>query len=487
MSDWVSNVQAEPSSPENTAGQGFRAAARPVNGEIPEEPIPDWLVGIGQDHVESGEPPALPVQGPEPASPGGSDAGLPMETPGWLSLIKPEASGQEPASQAAEEPSPEAIEKAELPSWVQAMRPLEAVVDEIKPPLPDEGSKPEEGGPLDSLRGVLPAGTGQEPVRKPSAFSNLLQVNAGQQRHAALLERIVSTEAKPHPAKAGLHLSSVRLLRWAIALVLLLAVGLPLITNVQFVSTKMPSPPEMIVTMNLIGGLPSGSPVLLIFDYEPALSGELEAAAAPVIDHLLSTHARLSLLSTSPTGPALAERFLLDTQAGNNYQAGQQYVNLGYLAGGQAGVLAFAQDPVAAAPFSVDGGQAWQTPPLKGVRKLSDLSAMLVLTDNADTGRTWIEQAGAYLNNTPLLMVISAQAEPMLRPYYDSGQIKGLVAGLAGGAAYEQAVQRPNLGGSYWNAFNGGILAAVLMIVVGALWSAISASRTRRLASGEEL
>jgi len=38
-------------------------------------------------------------------------------------------------------------------------------------------------------------------------------------------------------------------------------------------------------------------------------------------------------------------------------------------------------------------------------------------------------------------MVISAQAEPMIRPYFDSGQIKGLVSGLSDAKIYEQSNQ----------------------------------------------
>jgi hypothetical protein len=86
-----------------------------------------------------------------------------------------------------------------------------------------------------------------------------------------------------------------------------------------------------------------------------------------------------------------------------------------------------------------------------------------------------------------MLMVISAQAEPMIRPYYDSGQLKGLVSGLAGGRAYGQATQRPGPAGAYWDAFSAGMLAAEIMIVVGAVWSAISAWRERRLARQREV
>lgn len=244
----------------------------------------------------------------------------------------------------------------------------------------------------------------------------------------------------------------------------------------------------MVSAFSTIGSLPPNTPVLVVFDYDPALAGEMEAAAAPLLDHLLLQGPRLALISSNPTGPALAERLLQDLNASplvarHAYLAGQQYVNLGYLAGGSSGVKYFAMSPTKAAPFALDGQPAWQQAALQGIQSLGDFATIIILSDNADSGRVWIEQAGTTNSNTPMLMVISAQAEPMILPYYDSGQIKGLVTGLAGGEAYEQTFLRPEeqtgLAQRYWNAFSTGTLVAELSILAGALWSVVAALRAR--------
>jgi hypothetical protein len=357
------------------------------------------------------------------------------------------------------------------------MRPVEAVMAESKAPQEEEKEEAAVGGPLAGLSGVLPLSPGLGPLRKPQVYSAKLQMTEGQQRHAASLERLVAAESEPRPLLGQTRLRSASLLRWIIALVLILAAGLPLATGIQTVPGAV-YPSELSTTRDLINGLRANPPVLLVFDYEPALSGELEAAAAPVLEHLLFKGPRLAILSTSPTGPILADSFM------KRISHPPEYVNLGYLAGGTAGVLGFAEDPPAAATYTLEGAPAWQTPTLQGVQSLSDFAAVIVLTDNADTGRTWIEQAGHYLNTAPMIMVISAQAEPMIQPYYDSGQIKGLVTGLAGGKAYEQAneqvFQGVGLARRYWDAFSAGLFLAEVMILVGGLWSVIAAWRARR-------
>jgi hypothetical protein len=493
--DWLSQFQADVSAAEEQEAkkEQFEVAPPPPAKVKGTGPLPDWLAGINRTTTPSDRTPALIANDEDTAPEEKDDAAFSMETPEWLSRLKPEKAEEITSGGDAEISTPENLEVSELPSWVQAMRPVESVVAEAKATLQEDAQVTELSGPLAGLHGVLPVSPGLGLLRKPPAYPTILQVTDSQQRYAAAFERLISSETQPQAAKRG-RLVSNRLWRWLIAGLLILAVGLPLSTRIPVTPASKLQPPEVLNAFTLIGSLPSNAPVLVVFAYDPALSGELEAAASPLMDHLLLQGPRLALISTNPTGPALAERFLHDTSAsplvaGHNYLAGQQYVNLGYLAGGSSGVLYFAISPAEAAPFTMDDQQAWQLPPLQGIQKLSDFAAIIVLTDNADSGRVWIEQTGSTIGNTAMLMVISAQAEPMILPYYDSGQIKGLVTGLAGGEAYGQTFVRPDaqtgLAQSYWNSFSAGTLVAELLIVVGALWSAVTGWRTHRNKSGE--
>lgn len=495
--DWLSQFQADVNAAEEQEAKKdqFEEVPPSVVKTKATEPLPDWLAGIKPITTPSDGTPAL-ITSDEGTASEVEDAAFAMETPAWLSRLKPEK-GEENAPEGDENTSiPEDLEVTELPSWVQAMRPVESVVTGTRKPMQEDAQVTEKSGPLAGLHGVLPVDPGLGSLRKPPAYTTILQVSESQQRYAASFEKLISSETQPQAAKSA-RITSNRLWRWLIAGLLVLAVGLPLISRTAITPASKLQPPEMVDAFTVINSLPSratNAPVLVVFDYDPAFSGELEAAAAPLMDHLLLQGPRLALISTSPTGPAQAERLLHDTTASplvaeHNYQAGLQYVNLGYLAGGPSGVQYFAISPVEAAPFTLDGQPAWQLPPLQGIQKLSDFAAIIVLTDNADSGRVWIEQTGSMINNTPMLMVISAQAEPMILPYYDSGQIKGLVTGLAGGEAYEQTFIRPDaqtgLAQRYWNSFSVGTLIAELLIVAGALWNAITGWRLRLAKPGK--
>jgi hypothetical protein len=170
----------------------------------------------------------------------------------------------------------------------------------------------------------------------------------------------------------------------------------------------------------------------------------------------------------------------LGTLAEINYQSGSQYLNLGYLPGGQMGIRAFAANPTQTItyPFPqssnlLDFGipaPAQTFPPLENVSLLSDFKTLILLTDNADSARAWIEQTTPTRGTTPLVVISSAQAAPALLPYYASKQIGGLVSGIYGGALFEQNNEgRSSTVRSYWDAYSIGLLLAMILILGGGL------------------
>jgi hypothetical protein len=211
----------------------------------------------------------------------------------------------------------------------------------------------------------------------------------------------------------------------------------------------------------------------------------MEAAAASVMDQLLLLkHPRLAVVSTSPLGAAMANRFVAGTLAARGYVAGQQYVNLGFLPGGIAGMQAFVQDPVASVPLGAASDRIWDSPVLTGTRHLSDFVAIIVITESLENGRAWIEQTHTARGSSPMIVVSSAQAGPALLPYFDSGQIDGLISGLNGAAGAELANNGlPGIVRNYWDAYTLGLYLAVILIVGGIGWQLLGAWRLR----GDEL
>jgi hypothetical protein len=75
----------------------------------------------------------------------------------------------------------------------------------------------------------------------------------------------------------------------------------------------------------------------------------------------------------------------------------------------------------------------------------------------------------------------------MIQPYYDSGQLNGVVPGLYGGAIFEQYnAGRPGTARSYWDAYSLGMLLAMALVLGGGLWNLALGLRDRAAAREEK-
>ncbi len=436
---------------------------------LPEEETPDWLKAFTAD-LPGGESAAegQPAEEPPALSEEETEAVLPFastEVPDWLG--EP-AADETPAASTALEGS-EDLAMAQLPGWLAAMRPVETVVPQNAPQV-EKDDRIEKAGPLAGIVGALPGESLVTQVRKPDAYSARLQVSERQQQQAALIEAMLSEEARPQPARGERSHVPDRVMRLIIALVLLAVVLLPLLSGMH----AMPLPdlfqPDTVAFHNQVEDLAAETPVLLAVEYEPGFSGELQLAAGPVIQHLGARNTRLTLISTSPSGPVLAENLLRSTAATQSLRIS----NLGFLPGGTAGLQEFASQPRLATQYGLDGTPAWGSNALEGVEGLSNFGAVIVLTENAETARAWIEQVQPRLGSVPLLMVVSAQAAPMVQPYLDSGQVQGLVSGMSGGTMYAQISSQTGRWLDYWDAYQFGIFTAIAFILLGAVIQIIS-------------
>lgn len=409
-----------------------------------------------------------------------------LQVPDWLTSSEPKNTDQTsrelnapPASEMGETIAP-----AELPSWVQAMRPVESSL----PPSPTASgdSSMEAGGPLAGLQGVLPVGVGFLPTSKPKAYSSRLNATNEHQTQVALLEQILAAETAPIPMQAAPVIMSQRVLRWVITALMVLLVGGVLLMGTQVFALPARVPDDQTeMAISAMDKVPAGAPVLAVFDYEPSLSGEMQTVAEPYLSRLLLLkHPRLTILSSSPTGSALAEGLMSSLMSGplavHGYQLGKQYIDLGYLPGGLAGVYDFAQNPTTVMPLGADGSQVWQTAPLQGITRFSDFASIIILTDSAEAGRVWIEQAGPLRGNASLVIVSSSQAGPMLMPYVASGQVNGLINGLNDASKVEQANGQAGLARRYWDAYSVGLWLAALMIFLGGLLNLAAGLQARR-------
>jgi len=454
--DWLKAFAEEPPAPAAPAQPAVPAA---------EEPAPDWLKAFAEETpgtTQASQPPSTPaVIGTSGAGEEDLSSLLEMEIPDWLAGISAEATSSQPAA----EKTP-ALEAAELPAWVQAMRPIEAILSsEVEGAASLEEEKE---GPLAGLRGVLPRAPETLPYIRPRTYSVRLNVTQDHQAHVQLLEQLIAAESQPRPRQATPAQKSGLFGYWLIAILLLAAILLPLFGGTQMTAMPALTPRGTWQFIESFNALPASPTILLVLDYEMSTSGEMEALLLPPLRHLTSIkQAHLAFIALNPLMSTMDERLLEALHVAQPQMPLPESVNLGYLPGGLSALPLFASNPTFAA--SPEARARWERSPFQRVKTLSDFDCVVLVTDNAESARLWIEQTNSLKYNT-LLMVSSARSAPMLSPYFHSGQAKGMIAGLNDAAAYEQMSGLSGLARRYRDAYSAGLLLALGAGGIGALW-----------------
>jgi hypothetical protein len=419
--DWLADMQAQ--APLEEEGQEEAA-------------IPDWLVqvppgeeGAETEDITAGEMPdwLQMADTAEPEAPVGT--GTPQEPggdlPPWLV----------PSARDVEEE--ESLAPAEIPHWLLALKPAELwEEDEQETPLPLIIEPGEETGLLAGLRGTLPV---EMVIAQPRAVAagEPPQVIQGDTAQARLFAQVVGRgpEAMPRALPQPRQSVMARLPLWITYLALLAAVTLPLLLqNSPF--ERIVEPPAAVLDLyETLEVLDPGRPVLVVFDYDPSSSDEMNVLARAVVGHLLDREVPVVAVSLLSAGPPVAES-LLGALAAD--RPGSRYVNAGYLSGQAAAIQLLAQGLESAL---LGNFQRLAPPDLEVVGEITGFESfglLLVLTADPEGLRVWIEQAGA-LQGAPVAAAVSASTEPMARPYYetDPRQLRGLVAGVPGAAVYE--------------------------------------------------
>lgn len=483
--EFLQHLNELPELPEFPVGpESYTHYASPVTEE-PEHPIPEQLRNsISQADAQAFAEEVLPSEEQLLEMQDEPRERIPSkDIPNWLTSILGENEA-EAAPLSAITAAPEQADTQEVPSipvepgnipgWVQAMRPLESVnqPSEIQPQF---DRIIEDNGPLAGIRGILP-GEGLAPTYNTTSTG--FDISIGDKKktaeHVSLFNEILATETQSVKVPAYQKTRTAGTIRWLIMLLLFSIIALPIISGTKASALPNSIPKETINLFKSITALPADSKVLVAIDYEPAYAGELQAAASSVLNHLMVKQSNLYLVSTSPTGPAMARQLITSMalypqsfQAA--YTSGEKYHILGFLPGGQAGILALNQSVTNAIPLTLDLTKTTDLQGLSGPSPLSSFDAVLIISDQPDTIRYWLEQVKQENGKPAIWAVANAQSAPLLRPYIRSGQLEGLSAGEYGGTLYERIFQQPGMAWRHWNVFYTGLLAAVVLILLGGI------------------
>lgn len=322
----------------------------------------------------------------------------------------------------------------------------------------------EEQGLLD-----IQGDTGLSTADLPGGSGVDLLVSNRQRENAELFRQLLEAPPPGKAADAGLRAGRAWISRLLVAILIFLALLIPLLfSGAPGVAPKLYAN-EVVSAFQVMEQITPQRPVLLAADFEAASTGEMKWISRYVLAPALSRNLPITIMSTNLFGSVIMEEYARDLLKEINPAPGGGIVNLGYLPGGTIGLMSLAEDWKKALPYTTELQVSGDVPMLKSLGRLSDFGGVLVFTDSAETAKAWVEQVAPALGSTPLLMVVSAQAAPMLQPYYDSGQVDGIISGVYGALVFDRLAQNSQSPGSLFASYQLTLLAVAMLILVGGL------------------
>lgn len=290
----------------------------------------------------------------------------------------------------------------------------------------------------------------EEPLSTAEILPDLLLLKNQRERAQVFIE-IIGQEGRR--TIAVLHETSrqSKIGRLVLGLLLILGVLLAVLIGPSGTIDLPLSAPAVTFAKNL-ESIASADDVLIVLDYQAASRNDIEPLAERTLTILQENGSELRIVTSNPENLWLAANSLEPVQLPDEFVPGGM---LGYLA------------------LSVGDSPDWGELPInQAFSGSSDLfggvEQVLLISDSAEFVRMWLEQIDPWHPKIKTSAITTAVSAPVLLPYYDSGQLKGVVAGLADAKALD--VEPQNLVNQ--RAYQVGMLLMIVVLILGMITKA---------------
>ena len=212
--------------------------------------------------------------------------------------------------------------------------------------------------------------------------------------------------------------------------------------------------------------LNAGDVVLVSFSYGASTVPEMQPMARSVLRHAFRRDLKIVAVCLWPEATGLAQAVFEEMAAEFDLEYGVDYAFMGYKPGNFSVILNMGQDFQGAFPQDNWGAAASDLELTRPLRTLNDFDLVFDLAAGDSIEFWWIPY-GQEKFGFPFAGGCTAVMAPDLYPFLDSGQLKGLLGGLAGAAEYETLIDYPGSASKGMSAQSFAHLIIVIFVIIG--------------------
>jgi hypothetical protein len=195
---------------------------------------------------------------------------------------------------------------------------------------------------------------------------------------------------------------------------------------------------------NTVDELPDGSVILFDIGYGSGGYPSLGPGNIAALHQMFEKGHKVVFMATSLEGsmmyPLIMDSVMPEESYG--YVYGEDYVFFGYIAGDQTAMAGVLGDLKALISVDYQGTSIDTLPLMDNVNGADDFDLVAYLTTAGGTAEGWVYQAYSQYNLDVIGGCLSMMTTS-IKPYYDSGQLLGIMDGVKGAADLEFLTNHP--------------------------------------------
>ena len=195
------------------------------------------------------------------------------------------------------------------------------------------------------------------------------------------------------------------------------------------------------VVYDSISSLNEGDKVLLSFEYGASTKPEVHPMAVALLKHLFSKGIKVYIVSLWPEGPIMAKLAMDEIKNSDlfNLIDGKNYVMFDYKVGGSIVIKNIADDFRGIYKQDLNRLPIEELEIMDGIYSVEDFDFVFDFSAGVPGNAEWVQYA-CDPKKVPLSSGCTSIMVTDAIPYVESGQLKGILAGMPGAAEYEKLV-----------------------------------------------
>ena len=181
--------------------------------------------------------------------------------------------------------------------------------------------------------------------------------------------------------------------------------------------------------------------ILVSFEYGASTKPEIHPMAIALLNQMFSKGIKVYIISLWPEGVIMAKDVVTNVIDSEIFQLvdGVDYVMFDYKVGGEIVIKNIASDFRGVYMQDINKKSISQIPMMKDIYSIEDFDFVFDLSAGVPGNAEWVQYA-CDPKNVPLSSGCTSIMVTDAIPYVESGQLKGILAGMPGAAEYENLV-----------------------------------------------